>query len=161
MALAQSLHKKVQQDLPDFEYEIGIGRHYASNMELFRSFYEAKVALELGKYELQHEAVRHFENIGIARLLSNIHHHILHDYYMEVLKELFEDEENSPVYIDTLESFFQNNADINRTAEQLYIHPNTLRKRLKKLETILSIGFNKLDDLLEIYVALKIMKMIK
>ena len=161
MALAQSLHKKVQQDLPDFECEIGIGRHYASNMELFRSFYEAKVALELGNYELQYEAVRHFENIGIARLLSNIHHHILHDYYMEVLKELFKDEENSPVYIDTLESFFQNNADINRTAEQLYIHPNTLRKRLKKLETILSIDFNKLDDLLEIYVALKIMKMIK
>ena len=115
----------------------------------------------MGNYELQYEAVRHFENIGIARLLSNIHHHILHDYYMEVLKELFKDEENSPVYIDTLESFFQNNADINRTAEQLYIHPNTLRKRLKKLETILSIDFNKLDDLLEIYVALKIMKMIK
>lgn len=159
--LGQQIHKRVLQDLPDLECEIGIGRHYPSNMELFRSFYEAKVALELGKYEMRHEAVRHFENIGIARLLSNIHHHVLQEYYEEVLKDIFLDQENSTVYIETLEAFYQNNADINQSAGQLYIHPNTLRKRLKNLESILHIDFNRLDDLLEIYVALKIMKMIR
>lgn len=161
ISLGKQIFKKVGQDLPNLECEIGIGRHYSSNMELFRSFYEAKVALELGKYEMRHEAVRHFENIGIARLLSNIHHHVLHDYYEEVLKDILFDQENSSVYIETLESFYQNNADMNQTAEQLYIHPNTLRKRLKKLESILNIDFNQLDDLLEMYVALKIMKMIR
>jgi sugar diacid utilization regulator len=161
LSLGQQIYKKVEQDLPDLGCEIGIGRHYSSNMELFRSFYEAKVALELGKYEMRHEAVRHFENIGIVRMLSNIHHHVLQEYYEEVLKEIFLDQENSTVYIETLEAFYQNNADINQSAEQLYIHPNTLRKRLKKLESILHIDFNRLDDLLEIYVALKIMKMIR
>ncbi|WP_419954248.1 PucR family transcriptional regulator [Neobacillus niacini] len=161
LSLGQQIHKKVEQDLPGLACEIGIGRHYPSNMELFRSFYEAKVALELGKYEIRHEAVRHFENIGIVRLLSNIHHHVLKEYYEEVLKDLFLDQENSAVNIETLEAFYQNNADINQTAGQLYIHPNTLRKRLKKLESILDIDFNRLDDLLEIYVALKIIKMIR
>jgi sugar diacid utilization regulator len=161
LSLGKQIYKKLEQDLPDLDCEIGIGRHYSSNMELFRSFYEAKVALGLGKYEMRHEAVRHFENIGIVRLLSNIHHHVLQEYYEEVLKEIILDQENSTVYIETLEVFYQNNADINQTAGQLYIHPNTLRKRLKKLESILHIDFNQLDDLLEIYVALKIMKMIR
>jgi DNA-binding PucR family transcriptional regulator len=61
----------------------------------------------------------------------------------------------------TLEAFYYHNGDINQTAEQLYIHPNTLRKRLKKLETILNVDFNQLEDMLKIFVALKIMKILK
>ncbi|WP_374049459.1 helix-turn-helix domain-containing protein [Neobacillus sp. OS1-33] len=41
------------------------------------------------------------------------------------------------------------------------MHPNTLRKRLKKLETILNVDFNQMEDLLKIFVALKIMKILK
>lgn len=113
LSLADLIYKKMIQHLPQLECEIGIGRHYPSSMELFRSFYEAKVALELGKYEMRHKAVRHFEDIGIARLLSNIHQQVLHDYYKEVLKDIFFDQENSTIYIETLEAFYQNNADIN------------------------------------------------
>ncbi|WP_428908028.1 PucR family transcriptional regulator [Niallia sp. Krafla_26] len=161
LTLAQQIHDQLKKELKELECEIGIGRHYASNKELFRSFYEAKVAIELGKYEIKKAAVRHFEDIGIGRLLSNIHRNTLHDYYAEVLRDVLLDQENKTVHLETLESFFYNNADINLTAEQLYVHPNTLRKRLKKLELILNADFNQLEDLLEIYVAIKIMKMIK
>ena len=161
LSLAMKIHDQLEQGLEKIECEVGIGRHYSSNMELFRSFYEAKVAIELGKYEIKKVAVRHFEDIGIARLLSNIHRNTLHDYYVEVLKEILHDQENKVVYLETLESFFYNNADINLTAEQLFVHPNTLRKRIKKLESILNADFNQLEDQLEIYVAIKIMKMIK
>jgi DNA-binding PucR family transcriptional regulator len=61
----------------------------------------------------------------------------------------------------TLEAFYNHNGDINQTAEQLYIHPNTLRKRLKKLETILNVDFNQMEDMLKIFVALKIRKILK
>lgn len=162
ISLAQRIHKEIEHSQPDFEYQIGIGRYYPSNMELFRSFYEAKVALELGKYEFKQSAVRHFEDIGITRLLSNIHNNILHEYYEEILGELiFLDKENGDFHMETLETFYNNNSDINQTAEQLFIHPNTLRKRLKKIESILNIDLNQIDDLLNIFVALKVMKMLK
>lgn len=161
LSLAQKIYHKIEQDSPHLHCEIGIGRHYASNQELFRSFYEAKVAIELGKYEMRQAPVRHFEDIRIARLLSNIHRNTLHDYYSEILKEVLQDRENREVYLETLEAYFQQNGDINQTAEQLYVHPNTLRKRIKKLESILDTDFNQLEDLLEIYVAIKIMKMLK
>ncbi|HEY2420914.1 MAG TPA: helix-turn-helix domain-containing protein [Neobacillus sp.] len=162
ISLANRIHLEIEHSQHTMECQIGLGRHYPSNMELFRSFYEAKVALELGKYESKHRSVRHFEDIGIARLLSNIHNDVLHEYYEETLGELILlDKENDDFYIQTLEVFYDNNGDINQTAEQLYIHPNTLRKRLKKLESILNADFNQLDDMLKIFVALKIMKMLK
>jgi DNA-binding PucR family transcriptional regulator len=63
--------------------------------------------------------------------------------------------------METLETFYNNNSDISQTAEQLFIHPNTLRKRLKKIESILNIDLNQIDDLLNIFVDLKVMKMLK
>ncbi|ETI68925.1 PucR family transcriptional regulator [Neobacillus vireti] len=162
ISLANKIQKEIEFSQPNMECHIGLGRHYPSNMELFRSFYEAKVALELGKYETKKSSVRHFEDIGIARLLSNIHNDLLHEYYEETLGELILiDEANDDFYLETLEVFYYNNGDINQTAEHLYIHPNTLRKRLKKLESILNIDFNQLDDMLKIFVAIKIMKMLK
>lgn len=161
ISLANQIYKDIQRIHQNVRCEIGLGRHYPSNMELFRSFYEAKVALELGKYELTQHAVRHFEDIGIARLLSNVHNDILHNYFDEKLGELLLlDEEHDDFYVETLESFYIHNRDINKTAEHLFIHPNTLRKRIKKIESILNVEFDQLEDLFNIFVALKIMKML-
>ena len=162
IALANQIYQDIQQAHQNVSCEIGLGRYYPSNMELFRSFYEAKIALELGKYELTQHAVRHFEDIGIARLLSNVHNDILHNYFDEKLGELLLlDEEHDDFYIETLESFYIHNRDINKTADHLFIHPNTLRKRIKKIESILNVEFDQLEDLFNIFVALKIMKMLK
>ena len=162
LSLANQIYQDIQRAHPKISCEIGLGRFYPSNMELFRSFYEAKIALELGKYELTHHAVRHFEDIGIARLLSNIHNDILHNYFDEKLGELLLlDEEHDDFYIETLESYYIHNRDINKTADHLFIHPNTLRKRMKKIEAILNVEFDQLEDLFNIFVALKIMKMLK
>lgn len=162
ISLANQIYKDIQTAHQHVICEIGLGRYYPSNMELFRSFYQAKVALELGKYEFTQHAVWHFEDIGIARLLSNVHNDILHNYFDEKLGELrLLDDENDDFYIETLESFYMHNGDINKTAEHLFIHPNTLRKRIKKIESILHANFDQLEDLFNIFVALKIMKMLK
>lgn len=162
ISIASQIYKDIQQAHKNVLCEIGLGRYYPSNMELFRSFYEAKVALELGKYEFTQHTVWHFEDIGVARLLSNVQIDILQNYFDEKLGELvLLDDENEDFYVETLESFYIHNGDINKTAEHLFIHPNTLRKRIKKLEAILNADFDQLEDLFNIFVALKIMKMLK
>lgn len=162
ISLAEKIQQTIQKHNTDFECHIGLGRYYPSNMDLFRSFYEAKLALEMGKYEFRDRTVLHFENIGIGRLFSNIDHHILHDFYSEMLGELIRlDEENDDFYIETLEAYFMHNGDINQTAEKLFIHANTLRKRLKKIEAILHVNLDYYEDLFKIYASLTMMKMLK
>jgi sugar diacid utilization regulator len=159
--LAKNIQNKIENTYPAYQCQIGLGRHYPSNMELYKSFYEAKVALELGRYGFNRSTVQHFEDIGFPRLLSNIPNHLLHEFYKEALEELLLlEKEDVSLYIETLESFYINNGDIQLTAEKLFIHPNTLRKRMKKIETILDVDFNQLDHVFRVFIALTIMKML-
>lgn len=161
ISLAKSIIEEIEKVNSSISCQIGLGRQYPTNMKLYKSFYEGKVALELGKYEIHHQAVRHFEDIGIARLLSNVQNDLLREYYEEILGDLIHlDQSKDDFYIDTLQAFFQNNGDIGKTAEQLFVHPNTLRKRIKKIESILNCNLNQIDDQIKIVVALKIMKML-
>jgi sugar diacid utilization regulator len=161
LSLANSMIKAIEKVNSTVECQIGIGRQYRTSMKLYKSFYEGKIALELGKYEMHQQAVWHFEDIGIARLLANIQNDILHEYYEEVLGDLIHLEQNKDdFYIETLQEFFRNNGDINATATQLFVHPNTLRKRIKKIELTLSCDLGQMEDQLKLMVALKIMKML-
>lgn len=159
--LAKSIRDSLEDNYSYISCQIGLGRQYPTNMKLYKSFYEAKIALELGKYEIHHQSILHFEDIGISRLLSNIGNDILHEYYEEILGDLIHLEQSKDdFYLETLQEFFRNNGDITKTAEQLFVHPNTLRKRIKKIEALLGCDLNQMDDQLKILVALKIMKML-
>jgi sugar diacid utilization regulator len=161
ISLAKSMIKGIKKVNSSAMCQIGIGRQYPTNMKLYKSFYEGKVALELGKYEMHQQAVWHFEDIGIARLLSNIQNETLHEYYQEVLGDLLHlDQSKDDFYLETLQEFFRNNGDITKTANELFVHPNTLRKRIKKIESILECDLSQIEDQLKLLVALKIMKML-
>jgi DNA-binding PucR family transcriptional regulator len=53
----------------------------------------------------------------------------------------------------TLEIYFQENESLTLAAEKLFIHANTLRNRLKKIESILGVELNQADVRVRFYVA--------
>lgn len=53
----------------------------------------------------------------------------------------------------TLQRYFLSNCDLARTAEKLFIHPNTLRYRLNKIEQLTGLSFNKIDEKFILYLA--------
>lgn len=161
ISLAKSMVDEIEKMNPAVECQMGIGRQYPTNLMLYKSFNEGKIALELGKFEMALQAVWHFEDIGMARLLSNIQNDTLHEYYVETLGDLIQlDQRKDGYYIETLQEFFRNNGDIGKTADQLFIHQNTLRKRIKKIESVLNCDLNQMEDQIKLLVALKIMKML-
>jgi carbohydrate diacid regulator len=46
--------------------------------------------------------------------------------------------------------------DLHPCAEALFIHPNTLRYRLTRIEQITGLNFNKLDDKFLLYLRLSL-----
>lgn len=158
---ARDLSRYLTPLFPETSFSVGIGRIYPSNLDLYRSFQEAKIALEMGKFLNKKEPVISFDELGLIRLLSYIHQEILNDFYREYLVELLEyDRENEGILMKTLEAFFRSDGDINRTADLLYIHPNTLRNRLKKIEHLLHLNLKSYEDLLNLFAALKIFQMV-
>lgn len=53
--------------------------------------------------------------------------------------------------VKSLQQYFLSNCDLSHAAEKLFIHPNTLRYRLERIEAITALSFNKIEDKLILY----------
>ncbi|PLR77444.1 hypothetical protein CU633_10865 [Bacillus sp. V3-13] len=138
----------------------GVGKIYENPEEIFRSYQEAKVAFELGL--LLKIDIPFFVDLGLERVLYK---HVLQDlkeFYDHILGKLQRyDEVNEGELMYTLEHFAHNQYDLKKASEALYLHRNTLRYRIKKIEEILD---QKLDDIntkLNIAAALKVKQLHK
>lgn len=129
---------------------------------LFKGYREASYALELGLAGKESSAFLIFDELGIYGLLygmcgnrsmtgqmSNFLGHKL-----EVLVN--DDQLHRTQLYESLVNYLENNCNLALTADKLYIHPNTLRYRIKKIEKLLKIDLSRLEGVVEIALALKI-----
>lgn len=158
--LANLIKENISESNPNMIISIGIGRYYSSVLDLCRSFQEAKTALELSILKADKSQVNHFQDLGVVRLLSSIRQEQLDDYCYEYLYELIKyDKENQTDMVETIQIYLNGNKNLKSSAEKLFIHTNTLRYRLKKIESVLQIDLQNTNDLLNLLVTLKIYSM--
>ena len=62
------------------------------------------------------------------------------------------------VYGFTLEEFLRRRGSIGATAEALYVHPNTLRQRLRRIGELSGLDLRK-DDWLMVEIAVKMVRL--
>ncbi len=158
--VAQKFQGILESCVPAISCNIGIGRFYPSITDLCRSFQEAKLALELGKNMRNETRITHFEDLGVMRLLANIDFFQLHNYYKEYLREILAyDEQNDSNLLETLMMYFRYNGDINVVAHKMFIHANSLRYRLKKIEELTNTDLKNYEDMVNLVIACKIATM--
>ncbi|MFB6468101.1 PucR family transcriptional regulator [Cytobacillus sp. Hz8] len=139
---------------------VGIGKLYSNPKELFRSYQEAKVAYELGL--LLKIKFPFFNNLGIERLLYKHDLQELKEFYYHVLGNLEQyDEQHNGELMYTIENFAKYQFDLKQTSEKLFLHRNTLRYRIKKIEEVLDIKLDDINNRLNITAALKIKQLHK
>jgi DNA-binding PucR family transcriptional regulator len=62
--------------------------------------------------------------------------------------------------LETLRTLLDNHYAVQPTAEALYIHRNTLQKRLRRIEALLGVDLNDIDDLMELYLGLRALQLV-
>lgn len=135
----------------------GVGNLYPSARFIHRSFQEAKSALELGQLFNLQERVILFQDLGVMRLLLNLEQQELEDFRNEVLGPLLKfDQENNLHLEETLLAYLASDGDLNLAGDRLFLHPNTLRYRLKKAAEVLDRDLNSLETRMNLFIALKI-----
>lgn len=154
---------KVKEDFPTLQaFSVGIGRLHYSVSEICRSFQEARQALSLGRFRQPENGITCYEDLGVLKLLSHIREEELDDYAQEMLGSLMDyDNQNGTELLRTLEIYFQENESLNHAAEKLFIHANTLRNRLKKIEGLLGVDLNQADVRVRFYVACQALRIIR
>ncbi len=153
----QDLFTGISPMIPEWDYIAGVGKLYGNINELYRSYQQAKVALELGKIVQHDGSPFFFEKLGAVRLFYNQSEQDLNEFYKEVIGPLEKfDQENNGNLLTTLWHYLRAERDMKKVSEQLFIHTNTLRYRLKRIEELLGESLEKEETRFNIYAALKV-----
>lgn len=152
---------ELSRHLNDFEFQIGIGKWYRDTLLLNKSYQEARLALKFGQIWLENRHVFHIYDLGVLRLLTHVHQEILGDFCHEYLSLLIEnDKMHGTKYIETLKAYIQHGGIINDVSDALYIHSNTLRNRIKKIEEMTGIDLQDPEEFMNLIVAIKIQSLL-
>ncbi|WBL14465.1 helix-turn-helix domain-containing protein [Sutcliffiella sp. NC1] len=134
---------------------IGIGREVTLKT-IGESFQEASEAVSICK-KLNDRIFVTYSQLGVERLLLNTDRSLLKKFVLDKVGVLLQME---PEYLSTMQTYIANNKSHKKTAEELFIHPNTLAYRLKKIESDLNIDLNQKEDWINIVLALQMLQFI-
>lgn len=79
-----------------------------------------------------------------------------HFYEKYLGKLLAYDRQHHKELLPTLRCFFDANLDAREAARRMYVHINTLRYRLKKVEELTGVALDQIEDRANLFVALKL-----
>ncbi|MGG4267750.1 PucR family transcriptional regulator [Peribacillus simplex] len=158
---ANDLTNTVLSQFNDQRVFPGIGNEYSSILQLRKSYLEALEVINAAKFIGKPEQFPfQYNKLGIFRYLEMIsNHHTKTNYINTDLRFLQKkDQESQTKLIQTMEIYLLNNCRLKPTAEQLYIHTNTLKYRLNQIADLTTIDFDDFHSRMQLYIDLQLIK---
>lgn len=141
--LKSKLHRIGTSVLQNFNEKGHIGVSISEvvyGVEHLREAYSnSMLVFKIYKENLENASFVHFyTDIGLFRLFHNMKDmSILEEFVMEKIGAVIEYDEGKEVkLIETLRYYIKNNTNLQKTAEDLYVHYNTMRYRMNKLKEL-------------------------
>jgi GAF domain-containing protein len=156
--LLETLHEL--HETLDAKVSIGVS-HVCQGAASFRAgFEEARHALVGASVIRGKPAVMTYEELGPYKYLLRMpFDSTMRDEHRDSVMRVAEyDRQRQTALLRTLEEFLRRRGNISATAEALYVHPNTLRQRLRRIQELSGIDLRK-DDWLLVEIAVKMVKL--
>jgi GAF domain-containing protein len=137
---------------------IGISNSCQGAASLARGFEEATSAAQVGSLLRGTAGVFSYEDLGSYRYVLGAEG-MVRDRYQDRLQRLVEYERRRGTdLLGTLEIYLEHQGNIAQTARKLYLHPNTLRQRLVRIERVGGLDLDN-EDWLSLAMAVKAIKL--
>ena len=128
-------------------FKVGIGSAYIELEDAHTSYMYAKNALKVGKILYPEQNIYDYEELLLPIHLS--YFSMPDNQLLQYYKVLSEYDKNNELQ-NTLDTYIEENGNLNQTAKKLYIHRNTLSYRLQKIGEVTGKDPRKIKDLLEL-----------
>lgn len=124
---------------------VGVGNAVHGIRRLSESYKIAKKIVDLSETEHMENTSRCYSEMGINRLLFHVDSRAcLEEYYNDTVRPLEEyDVLNQSNLMEVLECYMKHDGSVQSTAEELYVHRNTVNYKLKKIESLLNLDLTK------------------
>ncbi|MBU8880584.1 helix-turn-helix domain-containing protein [Bacillus sp. FJAT-29790] len=139
----------------------GIGSAYSSILQLSKSYTEALEVITAAKFiGSPKQPTYEYKRLGVFRYLETISRQQSETSYIneDILILQKKDLESQTNLLTTLEVLLLNNCRLKPTAEQLFIHINTLKYRIKQITDLTAIDLEDFNTRCQLYIDLQLMK---
>lgn len=148
MSSFEKMEMRLMKIYEDFQ-PIGIGQQG----HLKSSFLQAQTAINIS---IRQKKIVFEEDLKLELLYYELSDESISTFLSRTIKPILEDAE----LLDTLDIYFNDNGSLQEIADKLFIHKNTLKYRLSKIESLLSMQLSNRAHLAEIYTAYRLYKRI-
>ena len=147
----------IREQYPGIGVQIGIGQVYDDPLRFHVSATEARKAL--GSCCRDGHVMR-FDKLGIYQLLAEIPDQLrVRQFAVSHLEPLLDhDLKTGKDFLRTLEVYLNCNCNMNQTAQQLYIHRNTLSYQIERIEALLDADLEDAETRNMLFNCLKIFR---
>jgi GAF domain-containing protein len=139
---------------------IGISELHEGPADATRAYREAQDAATIGRALLGAGGAIAYSQVGAYRYLVHIAaEDAPHDRMRQAVDRLIDyDHRRRTALLDTLERYLAERRSVIESARALFIHPNTLRQRLGRIEELTGLRLDD-DDLLSLELAIKLARL--
>lgn len=152
----QEIHGRIREKF-GMNLTIGISETCREYIEIPSFYEEARDAIAIGRMPNIRRAVVDIRDVRLEQALMKTADSPYFRRFVETtIWELQEfDRKNKTRLLETLETLVKNMGARNKTAEELFLHRNTLSNRIKKIEKITGYNLSKNENLFNLGLALK------
>ncbi len=157
---AEELRRACDEIAREEGLEIGVSDVDRGTASARRRMREAADAASVARLLSADGGAVSYHQLGAYRYLVHLElEHTPNDRYGQAVSELIEyDRRRHAQLIETLECFLGARCSVAASARDLYIHPNTVRQRLDRIERITGLDLRQ-EDLLSLELALKVARL--
>lgn len=159
--LADSL-EKLEAHVSEGQVTAGYGVGYKTYTDIVKSYREALHAVKVKKlFPRETEGIHGYHELGIYRYLLQVKQwEEEQGYRNERIEKLRQyDHDNQTAMLETLETFLDAAGKVNVTAQRLHVHINTLSYRLRRIEEIMRVDLENMNQRAALYLELKMAKL--
>lgn len=158
MEFALMLQERIHASLGDLTVSIGISRFNRDIKKLAEGQKQATSALKYGRMLTKGSAIWHYDDLGVYRILCEFDKETeLKNYYEDTIARLDAyDKEHKAELVKTLIAYFDNDCSLQKAADQLFVHYNTMRYRIERINEVTGLDVLNSNDRLNLQIGLKI-----
>lgn len=157
----ESIFKEIKNNFPDREIKLGIGDMVEDICSIKKSYVGSLKAVDIGSYIYTDGEMITFEDLGPFGLLrlESIQRKDFGNNFSHISPLL--EEPDSDELISTLKVYLESESNCNIAAKKLFIHSNTVRYRIGKIQQICNIDLEDPIERLKVEITLKFINSLK
>ncbi len=113
--------------------------------DLAKSYKEAMLALNVGEIFFMEKNIIPYTSLGIGRLIYQLPVSLCEMFLQEVFGDFDPDDLDEDTW-NAIQKFYENGLNISKTAQQMYIHRNTLGYRFDKLAKVCGLDIRNFEE---------------